>query len=83
MELTLETRNRRVGSGWFPVPGSVVRLSPQPAGNGKESVWSGEVPLQEDFDDEDYRLIIREYERFRADSSLDERRLVYADVLEF
>ncbi|MBI2322219.1 MAG: hypothetical protein HYU88_09075 [Chloroflexi bacterium] len=71
--------------GWVPVPGLLGRpvpLLPQPGTRGTTQ-WAGQVTLPAARGSRPFRLVIREFERYRpaAGQGL-VRRLVYADALE-
>lgn len=83
VEVAVERRDKDAATGWNFVPGKVFRLRRiEPGADGTETSWTGEIDLGDDRKSGRFRLVIREYERFYADSSLQDRRVVYADALE-
>lgn len=87
VEVSVEERLAGVEGdlGWVPVPGLLGRptaLLPQPGARGATQ-WAGQVTLPAARGSRPFRLVIREFERFRpaAGQGL-VRRLVYADALE-
>lgn len=95
VEVSVEKRSSVADEAlcWIPASKDAFALQPVP-GSNSTTVWSGDVTLPESLSSGSFRLVIREYERFRVEGgkSLDldnitwvsntERRLVYADVLE-
>lgn len=94
MEVTLETRQPNVPGplGWVPVPDATIELSTRKV-NDVTTAWTGRVTLPGDQPPTRFRLVVKEYERFRSDEGTPSpgaamvaniptsRRLVYADVL--
>ncbi len=94
VEVTVETKRPDVEGdlGWIPVPGSTFPLTV--ADSAKPDItWIGRVQLPEARGAKPYRLVIKEYERFRVDGSggaitgiaflpKTERRLVFAATVE-
>jgi len=94
VEVTVETRRPDIEGdlGWTPVPDAVSEL-PQGAVRAKGRIWTGKVTLPEPRGSKPFRLVIKEYERFRVAGPpvallgmtsipATERRVVYAEALE-
>ena len=93
VEVSVEVRRAGVSgeAAWMPVPNATFNLQLASV-RGHEMQWTGKVTLPTPRDQQNYRLVIKEYERFITDKvdprstvaavPLIERRLVYADVLE-
>jgi hypothetical protein len=94
-EVSVEMRRPHVAGelGWMPAPPSLAIVAPQNDNQGLEgnAIWTGTVTLPADRKPGDFRLVIKEFERFITDNAVAElgiganlrpERLIYAETME-
>jgi len=77
IEVTVEKRDKTRESGWVPESSVILTAS----GDDAVTTWTKNARISKK-DRDKFRVVIREYEKFKSDSSDSVDRLVYADVIE-